>query len=68
VALLAALFPAGFFALAWRERFTRLASELRALSYCLKDRELPLRIAQKRRELARELAALAREVPEEWPG
>ncbi|MCG3192986.1 MAG: lysophospholipid acyltransferase family protein [Thermoanaerobaculia bacterium] len=68
LAFLLALLPSGFFALAWQERLRLFLAETRALVLCLGDRELPQRIATRRRELAAQLAAMAREVPEEWPG
>lgn len=66
VGLVAALSPSGFFALAWRERLQRLGRELRALARCVRDRELPARLSERRRALSTELAALASLVPEEW--
>jgi 1-acyl-sn-glycerol-3-phosphate acyltransferase len=67
LALLVALFPAGFFALAWRARLDRMQSEARAFLHCLRDRDLPARLGAQQDALAEELRALARLVPEEWP-
>jgi 1-acyl-sn-glycerol-3-phosphate acyltransferase len=67
IPLLILLFPAAFFALAWRDRLARLLREARAFVQCRRDRELPARLAATRRELAGELRELAGLVPEEWP-
>jgi len=67
VALLVMLFPSAFFALAWRDRLVRLRQEARAFVRCLRDRELPARLLEKRRSLAAEIGALGDLVPEEWP-
>jgi 1-acyl-sn-glycerol-3-phosphate acyltransferase len=67
-ALLALLFPAAFFALAWHERLERRRRDTRAFASCLDDRGLPARLLAARGELAAELRALAGLVPEEWPG
>ena len=58
------LFPAGFFALAWQARLARLRREARALGHFLARRGLHARLLARRRELAEELEALARRVPE----
>jgi glycerol-3-phosphate O-acyltransferase / dihydroxyacetone phosphate acyltransferase len=58
------LFPAGFFALAWQARVQRVTREARALGHFLARRGLHERLAERRRELAEELEALARRVPE----
>jgi len=58
------LFPAGFFALAWQARFERITREARALVHFLARRGLHARLVARRRELADELEALARRVPE----
>ena len=58
------LFPAGFFALAWQARFESVRREARALGHFLARRGLHARLAARRRELAQELEALARRVPE----
>jgi hypothetical protein len=68
VTLLVLLFPAAFFALAWRERLERLRRDTRAFIHCRRDRGLPARLLESRRALAAELGELARLVPEEWPG
>ena len=67
LALLALLFPAAFFALAWRDRLQRLRRDTRAFVQCLRDRGLPARLLAARQGLAAELRELARLVPEEWP-
>ena len=58
------LFPAGFFALAWQARLERVRREARALRHFLARRGLQARLVARRRELAEELEALARRVPE----
>jgi hypothetical protein len=58
------LFPAGFFALAWQARFESVRREARALGHFLARRGLHARLAARRHELAQELEALARRVPE----
>ena len=58
------LFPAGFFALAWQARFERITREARALVHFLARRGLHARLVARRRELADELEALAKRVPE----
>jgi hypothetical protein len=65
VAFLALLLPTGFFALAWRERLARAASEARALWRYLRHPDLRRHLAERREELARELDALAAHVPPE---
>ena len=67
VALLVMLFPSAFFALSWRDRLMKLRREARAFVRCLRDRELPGRLLEKRRSLAAEIGELADLVPEEWP-
>lgn len=64
VLFLAALVPTGFFALAWRDRLERVRRDARGFSRFLADRDLPARLAARRAALMRELAALARSVPE----
>ena len=59
--MLAALLPAGFFALAWQERSRRLAREARAFMRFLVDHDLRTRLIARRRALADELTALAEE-------
>ena len=59
------LLPSGFFALAWRERLARAASEARALWRYLRHPDLRRHLAERREELARELDALSALVPPE---
>jgi hypothetical protein len=59
IVFLVALLPTGFFALAWRERLTRVRQETRAFVRFLWDRGLPDRLRQQRQALADDLAALA---------
>jgi glycerol-3-phosphate O-acyltransferase/dihydroxyacetone phosphate acyltransferase len=59
-ALLAALLPSGFFALAWQERCGRAAREARAFLRLLVDRDLRGRLMLRRQALVDEIAALAR--------
>ena len=61
---LIALFPAGFFALAWQARLDSVRREARALGHFLARRGLHTRLIARRHELAEELEALARRVPE----
>jgi len=63
---LASLLPAGFFALAWRERLDRVRREARAFARFLGDRDLHRRLRERRRVLATELEALVRLVPDAW--
>ena len=58
------LFPAGFFALAWQARVNRVRREARALLHFVARRGLHARLVARRHELADELEALARRVPE----
>ncbi|HEU5193162.1 MAG TPA: lysophospholipid acyltransferase family protein [Methylomirabilota bacterium] len=58
------LLPAGFFALAWQARLDRVRGEARALGHFLARRGLHARLIARRRELAEQLDALARRVPE----
>lgn len=58
------LLPAGFFALAWQARLDSVRREARALGHFLARRGLHARLVARRRELAEELEALARRVPE----
>ena len=58
------LFPAGFLALAWQARLQSVTREARALVHFLARRGLHARLVARRRELADELEALARRVPE----
>jgi len=67
VLFLAALFPTGFFALAWRDRLERVVGEARAFARFLRDRNLPRRLRQRRQALAADLMALVRLAPED-PG
>jgi glycerol-3-phosphate O-acyltransferase/dihydroxyacetone phosphate acyltransferase len=67
VTLLALLFPAAFFALAWHDQTARLRRDVRAFLHCRRDRELPARLSTARQDLAAELRELASLVPEEWP-
>lgn len=55
---LAALFPAGFFALAWHERLERVGREARAFARFLGDRGAPSRLRARRLGLVTELRAL----------
>ncbi|HSB62125.1 MAG TPA: hypothetical protein VLI67_10420, partial [Vicinamibacteria bacterium] len=64
---LLALLPAGFFAVAWRERLDRVRREARGFARFLEDRDLPRRLRERRRALAAELRALARAAPDLWP-
>ncbi len=66
-AFLLALLPAGFLAVAWRERLDRVRHETRAFVRFLADRDLPRRLRERRQALASELRAFARAVPELWP-
>ncbi len=59
-ALLAALLPTGFFALAWQERSHRVAREVRAFLRFLVDRDLRQRLITRRQVLVEEITALAR--------
>jgi hypothetical protein len=67
IALLVLLFPAAFFALAWRGQLAGLLRDCRAFVHCVRDRELPARLSTARQDLAAELRELANLVPEEWP-
>jgi glycerol-3-phosphate O-acyltransferase/dihydroxyacetone phosphate acyltransferase len=62
--LLVALAPAGFFALAWRERLHRTGGEALAFARYLADPDKPRRLADQRRELAGDLAELLRLAPD----
>ena len=64
VVFLVALLPTGFFALAWHARLERVARETRAFVTFLRNRELPARLRQRRRELAGELEELVRLAPQ----
>ena len=64
-AFVALLLPCGFFALGWRERFSRGAREARGLYRFLRHPDLLAHLARRREELAAELAALAATVPPE---
>jgi glycerol-3-phosphate O-acyltransferase/dihydroxyacetone phosphate acyltransferase len=55
---LVALFPAGFFALAWHERLGRVGREARAFTRFLGDRGSPSRLRARRVALVTELRAL----------
>jgi hypothetical protein len=57
---LAALLPAGFFALGWHERLNRVARETRAFLRFLVDRDLRQRLIARRQALVEEITALAR--------
>ncbi len=61
---LLALFPAGFFALAWQERLDDVTREARALAQFLARRSLHARLLARRHALATELERLAARVPE----
>ncbi len=63
IALLVALLPTGFFALAWRARLEHVGQEAGAFLRFLRDRELPHRLRERRRALAAKLAELARIAP-----
>ncbi len=63
----AALFPTGFFALAWQERLDRVGREARAFVRFLMDRDRLSRLRESRKRLAKDLVALARLAPEVWP-
>jgi glycerol-3-phosphate O-acyltransferase/dihydroxyacetone phosphate acyltransferase len=58
-ALLIALPPTGFLALAWQERLARVRREARAFFRFLLDRDLRRRLVARRQALVDELAALA---------
>ena len=60
----AALLPTGFFALSWWERLARVRRDARGFGQFLWRRDLHERLRVRRRALAEELGALAREVPE----
>lgn len=64
---LAALLPAGFFALAWHRRLVHAAKEARAFGRFLWDRDSPRRLREQRRALVAELDTLVRLAPEAWP-
>jgi 1-acyl-sn-glycerol-3-phosphate acyltransferase len=64
IAFAAALLPAGFFALAWRQRLESVTGEARALLHFLARRGFHARLAGRRRALARQLERLATRVPE----
>jgi 1-acyl-sn-glycerol-3-phosphate acyltransferase len=61
---LVALGPGGFFALSWWERLERLRRETGGLVRLWARGDVHARLAERRRALAAELTALAREVPE----
>ena len=61
---LLALFPAGFFALAWQARLANVRREARALLHFLARRSLHARLVARRHALAEELERLAARVPE----
>jgi hypothetical protein len=63
VALLLALAPAGFLALAWQRRVQAVAREATALAHFLGRRGLHARLLARRRALAEELERLAARVP-----
>lgn len=60
----AALLPAGFFALAWAERLGRVAREARGLFRFLVDRDLHRHLLARRRAIMEDLTALLAVVPE----
>ena len=62
-----ALLPAGFFALSWRERISRLSREARGLLALLAGGSLRRRLEVRRRRILQELAELARLLPESAP-
>src|SRR5262249_1713831 len=59
VALLVLLAPSGFIALGWRDRLERLRRDIRAFAHCRRDRGLPARLLEQRKELAAETRSLA---------
>jgi 1-acyl-sn-glycerol-3-phosphate acyltransferase len=63
VALVLALAPAGFFALAWQARVHDVVREATALLHFLGRRSLHARLRERRRALAEELERLAARVP-----
>ncbi len=63
VAFLALLVPSGFVALAWRERLARARAEAVALYRYVRHPDLRRHLAERREELAAELAALAERLP-----
>lgn len=65
LALLLALLPAGFFALAWRERLDRARRAARGFAAALRRPGLRRLLLERRRELGGELRALAELVPPE---
>jgi 1-acyl-sn-glycerol-3-phosphate acyltransferase len=64
-AVLAALVPSAFFALAWQQRLARVRREVRGFVHFVLDRDLHERLAARRRALIVELRTLAGLVPEE---
>jgi hypothetical protein len=67
-AVVLALVPAGFFALAWHHRLARVRRQVRGFLRFLRDRNLHRRLADRRRALADELQALAALVPDDVLG
>jgi 1-acyl-sn-glycerol-3-phosphate acyltransferase len=63
-AVLLALLPAGFFALAWQARVARVRRDLRAFLHFVGRRDLHRHLLERRQALAGELSALAARVPE----
>jgi len=64
----ALLAPAGFFALAWHDRWGRLARDVRGWLGLVAHRDLDARLAARRRWLREELVALARLTRDSAPG
>jgi 1-acyl-sn-glycerol-3-phosphate acyltransferase len=58
-----ALLPAGFLALTWWERLSRVGREVRGFFRFLVDRDFQRRLLARRHALMEELTALARQVP-----
>ena len=58
------LAPTGFFALTWWERLAHVRREARGFLHFVLRRDLHTRLRERRRTLARELEALAEQVPE----
>ena len=62
-AFAAGLAPSGFFALAWAERLGKVARDTRAWLAFLADRDVGRHLAERRRQIMRELDALVALVP-----
>ena len=63
---LLAVLPLGFFAIAWKTRFSRLGQEARAFVRFVRDRDLPDRLRERRRALVSELRTMAHTAPGLW--